>query len=360
VCSRKAPLAVEEIQDATVLQRTRLGIDAPVLLCRACSTSSDAYGYLSYLVGQLSWLSTLQCEVLFVFDGPGHRAYKQPAHASRDSQRARQAELLRESEAALSQAEDLSNWDAILECRARRERHARACFKVSDREREAFQMLLCGLGWTWCTAPAEAEAYLSALQLAGHLDYAVTEDSDAIVCGSPCIIRNFWSLNPWQRSSASAGIPQFVRSAPVLAALTLSEESLRAVAVLAGCDFAPKLPGVGLARALAAVRKCGQDLPSCLVHLRCRVSEEDLVQLERALRLLQAPRTATHRAAACAAPSRVVLNPRGLRCAQDTGVTQLVSQAEGDGELYELRDLLLRERPAIPTLVPLSWTAPRM
>ena len=67
-------------------------------------------------------------------------------------------------------------------------------------------------------------------------------------------------------------------------------------AVLAGCDFAPKLPRVGFCRAVVAVGHCGVDLGACLAFLRCTVPEEQRAQLERALLILQAPAVGEHTA----------------------------------------------------------------
>lgn len=340
--ARKVPRAVEPL-DVNALRHARLGIDAPVLLCRACASSTESQGYLMYLVEQLAWLASLECEALFVFDGPEHAEYKQPARAARAAQRARQEQLLRESEESLARATAAEDWDAVLECRARSERHARACFCAGVVQRQAMQNLLTCLGWAWCVAPAEGEAYLSALQLEGRLDYVVTEDSDALICGSSCILRGFWSLGPCGHG-LGPGQAQLVRGELLLAGLGLTAAELRMTAVLAGCDFAPKLPRVGLCRALAASQRCGADLAACLGFLRCEISNEHRKQMERALLILQPPAVSWH----TAAPRRPVVLDE---------LHRLVADAEAAGDSGVLRDALLRERPVVPDLVPAAWTA---
>ena len=118
---------------------------------------------------------------MFVFDGPGARLHKAPETARREERRAEQRHLRATwEEAALREA----SWDSVLLCRAKIQQYTRASVRVSDADRQWMKRLLTAGGWLWLEAPGEAESHLAALQCAGAVEYVVTEDSDAIVCGA--------------------------------------------------------------------------------------------------------------------------------------------------------------------------------
>ncbi|KAG1879966.1 PIN domain-like protein [Suillus subluteus] len=52
-----------------------------------------------------------------------------------------------------------------------------------------FQCMLELFGFKWTEAPGEAEAELAAMNAHGVIDAAMTEDSDILIFGAPCIIR---------------------------------------------------------------------------------------------------------------------------------------------------------------------------
>ncbi|KAG1872924.1 PIN domain-like protein [Suillus subalutaceus] len=53
-----------------------------------------------------------------------------------------------------------------------------------------FQRMLELFGFQWIEAPGEAEAKLAAMNAHGVIDAAMTEDSDILIFGAPCIIRS--------------------------------------------------------------------------------------------------------------------------------------------------------------------------
>ncbi|KAG1887817.1 PIN domain-like protein [Suillus subluteus] len=53
-----------------------------------------------------------------------------------------------------------------------------------------FQCMLELFGFKWTEAPGEAEAELAAMNAHGVIDAAMTEDSDILIFGAPCIIRS--------------------------------------------------------------------------------------------------------------------------------------------------------------------------
>jgi 5'-3' exonuclease len=199
---------------------------------------------LAYLAEQLLWLRSLECPALFVFDGPAATAAKQPERARRAEAKSANEQRKELWEARL---QERAEWDDVLVGRAKVEQYARASVSVGEPEREQLKSLLVALGFSWREAPGEAEQYLALLQARGDIEEVVTEDSDALVCGARSIIRGFWSLRVGDGA-------QRVSTAPLLQGLAVDATDLRTAAVLAGCDFAPKIRNVGLTRALKAAR----------------------------------------------------------------------------------------------------------
>jgi 5'-3' exonuclease len=272
---RRAPGAVQQVSDCAWLRGARLGVDAPVTLYRARAALPHGLDFLVYLAERLEWLRGTGARALFVFDGPAARAEKAEERAQREERRRAQALQLQQWQSRLQSASD---WDELLECRGKVEQLSRSSVAVGERERRAFQRLLSALGWIWCSAEGEGEQYLAHLQQCGRVDYVVTEDSDALVCGAPAVVRNFWAL----RSGEAARI---VRLEGILRALGVDERALRTAAVLAGCDFAPKLRNVGLVRALKVAARHPEDFRSCLAKLK---QPADPAAFERAAWLLTA------------------------------------------------------------------------
>ena len=346
----KAPNAIEYLSEEGWAGK-RLGIDAPVLLCRARASSSDAWSYLSYLVDHLQWLRVLEVQVLFVFDG------ETPPQKSEESKRRKATREAQAQEACIWTAKlaEASNWEEIASCRARVESHTRAAVRVGPSERLWMKKILDSCGASWCTAPHEAETFLASLQMNGHIDEIVTEDSDAIVCGANSILRNFWTLRRSAPDQGAARQPQRVNTETLLASLNIDAACMKTAAALAGCDFAPKLKNVGLLKALRAVAVHRTDVPSCLRALKHKDIAETPDQLEQyvtAVCLLQAP---------LVEGSQIQDVPKTRLVEPVASIaSRVVDEAEAHGEPWSLREAfgaVLRKRRRIDRfmIVPSEW-----
>jgi len=340
----RAPGAIEPLPSADNLRGRRLGIDAPVLLCRARAADGQDWAFASYLATQLLSLRELECPTVFVFDGASAKLDKAEEHERRKKQRFKQEE---ERAQWLARMEAATDWDEILSCREKVEQHSRAAVVVGDRERLVLKRLASAMGFAWCEAPGEGESFLASLQLAGTIDEVITEDSDALVCGARSIVRNFWGLL-LQGVGPSAVRPQRVHLGPVLEAFDTGEEGLRLAAVLAGCDFAPKLRNVGLVKALKAVRLHPDDVQGCVTALRQHEAARcpaTMAAFERAIELLRAPL-----ASPASAPAATLL------AVNEAGLLDLVNEVEEAGEPWVLRGLVLRaSTPSPQDLVARHW-----
>jgi hypothetical protein len=166
------------------------------------------------------------------------------------------------------------------------------------------------------------------------------------VCGARSIVRNFWAL----RSGSSESSAQRVWRDAILEGLAVDATTLRTAAVLAGCDFAPKLRSVGLARALKAAQLHPGDIRACLGVLKKSEEAEcahTVRAFERAMGLLTAEPSAP-------LPAEDVAT---LRPVDREALAQLVESLEEAGEPWALRAVLSRRSPpALRELLPSAWT----
>jgi len=169
---------------------------------------------------------------VFVFDG-GVTDLKEDEVERRREQREQAAAKL---EAARERGDDLEA--ARLESRTQR---------LTDVILETTRELLSLLDVPVVDAPAEGEAQAARMARAGTVDYAGTEDYDALVFGSPLTLRQL----------TSSGDPECMDLDATLAEHDLTWEQLVDVAILCGTDFNEGVSGIGPKTAVKAVREQG-------------------------------------------------------------------------------------------------------
>ena len=96
-------------------------------------------------------------------------------------------------------------------------------------------------------APAEGEAQAAVMARKGQVDYAGTEDYDALLFGSPLTLRQL----------TSKGDPELMDLDETLARHDLTWEQLVDVAILCGTDFNEGISGVGPKTAVSLVQEHG-------------------------------------------------------------------------------------------------------
>ena len=340
----KADSAKELLLDSSSVVGKRLGVDAPVLLHRARAAHPFEWSYLLYITENLMWLRALRCCVVFVFDGAASREAKRAETSKRTQRKLEQQEALVQWQARL---ENASNWSDIEQCRAKVEQCTRASVSIGDAERNYMKRLISSLGFAWQEAPGEAEQFLATLQMSGRIDEIITEDSDALICGASSIIRNFWDLRN-KREDASVH-PQRVHREVVLRSLEVSDHQMRLAAVLAGCDFAPKVKNVGLVKALKVARKESTVL-ACLRSLTKEGVDDKqdlLATYERAMALLSP--------SSCGSISHTRAS---LEDIDREALDALVNEVEAAGEPWALRSALtVISHISFELLVPAAWLA---
>ncbi|MFD1587504.1 flap endonuclease-1 [Halorientalis brevis] len=169
---------------------------------------------------------------VFVFDG-GVTDLKEDEVEKRREQRERYEEQL---EAAREEGD--AETVATLESRTQR---------LTDTIVETTRELLGLLDIPVVDAPAEGEAQAAHMARTGSVDYAGTEDYDALLFGSPLTLRQL----------TSSGNPELMELDATLDKHDVTWEQLVDIGILCGTDFNEGISGIGPKTAVKAVKEHG-------------------------------------------------------------------------------------------------------
>ncbi|MBU2576362.1 MAG: flap endonuclease-1 [Nanoarchaeota archaeon] len=130
--------------------------------------------------------------------------------------------------------------------------------KITDEIIEESKKLLEAMGIPVIQSPGEGEAEAAVLARAGKVWAAASQDYDALLYGTPFLVRN---LTLARRRKTSAGIyidvnPELIEFQDVLNKLQIEKDQLICLAILVGTDYNPGgVKGLGQKRALEIVQK---------------------------------------------------------------------------------------------------------
>ncbi len=120
------------------------------------------------------------------------------------------------------------------------------------------QRLLTLLGIPWMQAPGEGEAQAAFICARGDVWAASTRDYDALLYGTPRLLRYLTIAGreflPSQRTSRPLE-PELFETDAQLAFLGISQDQLIDLAILVGTDYDPGVHGIGPRKALALLRE---------------------------------------------------------------------------------------------------------
>jgi flap endonuclease-1 len=205
---------------------------------------------------------------LYVFEG------KPPA--LKTQQLAMRGERRADATADLEKAKEAGDAEAV-------EKYAKRTVKVTRQHNEECKRLLRLMGVPVMDAPGEAEAQCAWLCREGLVYGVATEDMDTLTFGAPRVIRHLMAPSSREKEQP---VTEFDRAA-ALSALGLTDEAFTDLCILMGCDYAPKIGGVGPVRALELIRKHGS-IARALEHVdKSKVPEG--YPYEEAARLFREP-----------------------------------------------------------------------
>jgi flap endonuclease-1 len=134
-------------------------------------------------------------------------------------------------------------------------KQASASARIDAHVLESSRKLLDLLGIPWVQAPSEGEAQAAHMARSGRVAFAVSQDYDSLLFGSPVLVRNLTvSGRRKMRGRTVVVNPERIVLQSALECLGINREGLIEIGILVGTDFNPGIKGVGGKTALKMVR----------------------------------------------------------------------------------------------------------
>jgi flap endonuclease-1 len=197
--------------------------------------------HLSGLLYRTSNLVDAGIKPIFVFDG-------KPPKFKRRTVEQRQA----------AREEAKKKWEEAVKRGEEAIKYAQAASKLTDEMIEDSKALLDAMGMPWTQAPSEGEAMCAHLCKKNIVFAAGSQDADALLFGSPRLIRNLSITGKRKLPRKEAFIeikPELIELQEVLKVLELSREQLIIVGLLIGTDYNTGIEKVGPKTAFKIVKE---------------------------------------------------------------------------------------------------------
>ena len=117
--------------------------------------------------------------------------------------------------------------------------------------------LLGSMGIPWIVSPTEGEAQMAHMAKKGDVWAGASQDFDAILFGTPLLVRNLTLSTRRKKSSggSTSVTPELVELEHVLEILSITREQLVDLSILVGTDFNEGVHGIGPKKALKLIRE---------------------------------------------------------------------------------------------------------
>lgn len=161
---------------------------------------------------------------------------------------------------AYAKAEAEKKWKAALEREdlAEAKKYAQATSKLTREMVEESKQLLHAMGIPTLQAPSEGEAQASWLVQQGLAHATASQDYDALLFGSPVLLRNISITGRRKVPRENRFIlvePEEIKLDETLSSLSITREQLICMGILVGTDFNEGVKGVGPKTALKIVKE---------------------------------------------------------------------------------------------------------
>tara|TARA_B110000305_G_scaffold234470_1_gene292565 strand:+ start:2799 stop:3914 length:1116 start_codon:yes stop_codon:yes gene_type:complete len=194
------------------------------------------------------------------------------------------------------------------------------------------KQLLDLLGVPWVDAKAEGEGQAAVMAAKGQLDVVATQDWDALLYGTPFLVRNLMSHGSKQHGRVVQA--QKILLDEVLVANELSREQLIDLAIMIGTDFHPGIKGIGPKTGMKLIKTHGT------IEAICEAKEKEVPERLDEIRSIFHDHPAHEVADADLEPGQV--DTKGL--IQFLQVERQFSQRRMDNAFDKLREVgLIRE-----------------
>jgi flap endonuclease-1 len=194
------------------------------------------------------------------------------------------------------------------------------------------KQLLDLLGVPWVVAEAEGEGQAAVMAAKGQLDLVATQDWDALLYGTPHLVRNLMSDGSKQHGRVVRA--QTIDLSQMLETHGLSREQLIDLAIMIGTDFHPGIKGIGPKTGIKLIKQHGS------IEIICKVKDKEVPERLDEIRDIFLNHPAVEVADEDLKPGQI--DVKGLT--QFLQVERQFSQRRMDNELDKLRDVgLIRE-----------------
>ncbi|KAI7824654.1 exonuclease [Gamsiella multidivaricata] len=203
--------------------------------------------YITYFMRKIDMFKFFGVKPYVVFDGgylPSKAATEQERLSRREESKKAAMELLHSGKS--KQAQD----------------HFRKCVDVTPEMAYAVIQALEAAQVDFVVAPYEADAQMAYLEMKGLVHGIVTEDSDLLVFGCKRVI--------FKLDQYGSGIEILHENLSMVRDISFHEwtmTEIRHMCILAGCDYLPSIPGMGLKTAQRVLRRF-KTFERAIKHLR--------------------------------------------------------------------------------------------
>ena len=254
-CNLRDLTTPEEINLAE-LSGKRVGIDAFLTAFQFLTTIRDrsptgdggplrdskgrVVAHLMGILNRTTSMLSMGIQPVFIFDG-------QSPELKADELAARRKRRL-EAEAIHKQALEDGDYQTA-------QKMAQRIVHYSPEMVDDTKKMLDLLGVRWVDAAAEGEGQAAVMAVKGQLDIVATQDWDALLYGSPILVRNLMSHGSKRHGRTVKA--QKINLQELLATHDLTREQLVDLAIMIGTDFHPGLKGIGPKTGIKLIKSLG-------------------------------------------------------------------------------------------------------
>ena len=249
-------LTTPEDIDLAELRGKRVGIDAFLTAFQFLTTIRDrsptgdggplrdskgrVVAHLMGILNRTTSMLSMGIQPIFIFDG-------QSPELKADELAARRKRRL-EAEAIHKQALEDGDYQTA-------QKMAQRIVHYSPEMIDDTKKMLDLLGVRWIDAAAEGEGQEAVMAVTGQLDIVATQDWDALLYGSPILVRNLMSHGSKRHGRTVKA--QKINLQEMLDTHDLSREQLVDLAIMIGTDFHPGLKGIGPKTGIKLIKSLG-------------------------------------------------------------------------------------------------------
>ncbi|XP_076888189.1 exonuclease 1-like [Bidens hawaiensis] len=230
------PIHIKDLEGCSVAVDTYSWLHKGALSCsKELCKSEPTTKHVNYCMHLVNLLRHYGVKPILVFDG-GHLPMK-------NEQEIKRARSRKENLARAIEHESCGNASAAYEC------YQKAVDISPEIAYELIQVLKKE-NISYVVAPYEADAQMTYLAISKHVDAVITEDSDLIPFGCPRIIYKMDKYGQGVEFQYSK-----LQNNEELNFTGFTKQMILEMCILSGCDYLQSLPGMGLKRAHALIKK---------------------------------------------------------------------------------------------------------